>query len=454
MLWRRELLTSLTFAENDISRRIKDVKDAFGGRYSKALQPRAPFTASKYTEFSKAIFSNLVGGIGYFYGDQIIDRSIDAEYAEENVGEWESNAYLKPRHELTPEGPYELYTSIPSRPFFPRGFLWDEGFHLIPMAEWDLDLAMQIMQSWFGTMDADGWLPREQILGPEARSKVPTEFQVQYLHYAGPPTLFFIIDDLLSRLRPSHSGDIVSSYSPSQTRIRKYLHDIYPLLQRRFEWFRRTQKGDVKTWDRVAFSSKEAYRWRGRTLTHLLTSGLDDYPRPGVSPHVGELHVDLISWVGMMSHTLERIATALELTDDKAEYASITHAVRRNIFDLHWSEKDKAFCDATIDTDYEESQLGCFKGYISLFPFMLGHMDGQDEQMKHVLDLISDPEQLWSDHGIRSMSKQEPLYGTGENYWRGPIWMNMNYLIVKELHVSLYHCFCARKLLMTCRILH
>src|SRR5690606_3070718 len=35
---------------------------------------------------------------------------------------------------------------------------------------------------------------------------------------------------------------------------------------------------------------------------------------------------------------------------------------------------------------------------------------------------------------IRSLSKSDELFGTGENYWRGPIWINLNYLIVKALY--------------------
>lgn len=36
--------------------------------------------------------------------------------------------------------------------------------------------------------------------------------------------------------------------------------------------------------------------------------------------------------------------------------------------------------------------------------------------------------------GIRSLSVSDPLYGVGENYWRGPIWINMNYLVLGALH--------------------
>ena len=86
------------------------------------------------------MFSNLVGGIGYFHGDSVVDRSYAPEYEEENEGFWQETADARGRNQFALEGPSTLYTSIPSRPFFPRGFLWDEGFHLLPIADWDMAL--------------------------------------------------------------------------------------------------------------------------------------------------------------------------------------------------------------------------------------------------------------------------------------------------------------------------
>ena len=104
------------------------------------FSPKFPFDKPKYQNFAKAMFSNLVGGIGYFYGDAVVDRVHDSSYEEENEGFWKDTAEARSRGNPILEGPYELFSSIPSRPFFPRGFLWDEGFHLLPVAEWDMDL--------------------------------------------------------------------------------------------------------------------------------------------------------------------------------------------------------------------------------------------------------------------------------------------------------------------------
>uniref|UniRef100_A0A8H7K8K0 Mannosyl-oligosaccharide glucosidase n=1 Tax=Bionectria ochroleuca TaxID=29856 RepID=A0A8H7K8K0_BIOOC len=211
----------------------------------------------------------------------------------------------------------------------------------------------------------------------------------------------------------------------------QYLHEIYPLLRRQYDWFRKTQRGDIKTYDREAYSTKEAYRWRGRTETHVLTSGLDDYPRPQ-PPTPGELHVDLMSWVGLMTKSLLNIASALGNEEDVAELKRNLDAIEHNVNDLHWSEKEGCYCDASID-EFEEHALVCHKGYISIFPFLVGLMKPEDPKVGRILDLIGDEDHLWSPHGIRSLSKQDPNYGTGENYWRSPVWMPINYLVVSSL---------------------
>lgn len=291
-------------------------------------------------------------------------------------------------------------------------------------------------------MDEDGWIGREQILGQEARSKVPPAFQVQYPHYANPPTLFLIFDSLIDKLQnaasPKDSTDPLESIRSAQLQnpenAKDYLRNLYPLLKRHYFWFRKTQWGDIKSYDREAFSTKEAYRWRGRTPTHVLPSGLDDYPRPQ-PPHPGELHTDLISWMGMMTRSMRRIAETIDETDDAKEYQGYETAIIRNIDDLHWDQKAQTYCDATID-DYEESVHVCHKGYVSIFPFLTGLLPADSPRLGAILDLISDPEELWSPYGLRSLSQKSPNYGTGENYWRSPVWININYLAVKALFVS------------------
>ena len=315
--------------------------------------------------------------------------------------------------------------------------------------DFGLQLAsLEIVRSWFHLMDEDGWIGREEILCTEARSNVPQEFQIQYPHYANPPTLFLIFESLIDKIQSrsvSTKSDSPKASDPLE-QIRSahlenpevaidYLRDLYPLLKRHYFWFRKTQRGDIKSYDRDAFSTREAYRWRGRNVRHILTSGLDDYPRPQ-PPHPGELHTDLISWMGMMTRSMRRIAETIGETEDVKDFKGYEEAIIRNIDDLHWDKKDKTYCDATID-DYEESVHVCHKGYISIFPFLTGLLPPDSPRLEPILDLISDPDELWSDYGIRSLSQQDEFYGTDENYWRSPVWININYLAVKSLLVRL-----------------
>ncbi|KJR89943.1 mannosyl-oligosaccharide glucosidase [Sporothrix schenckii 1099-18] len=427
---------------DDVTREIRAASESFGAKFNKVFSLQAPFAADTYRAFAHSMFSNLIGGIGYFYGYGIADRSYAAAYEEEDEGFWEDAAQARAAHRETMDGPYELFTSIPSRPFFPRGFLWDEGFHLLPIADWDMDLTLDIVKSWFNLMDDDGWIAREQILGSEARSKVPAEFQIQYPHYANPPTLFFVVDRFVQKLRQAANGTAghdaaagSSSNLVDNTELGlEYLRALYPRLRRQYDWFRRTQFGDIKSYERSAFSKREAYRWRGRTEAHVLTSGLDDYPRPQ-PPHPGELHVDLMAWMGMMTRSLLNIAEVLGTdasTEEAQQLRAIQEAIARNLDDLHWSEDEGCYCDATVD-DYEENKLVCHRGYISLFPLLVGLLEPTNPKVGRLLDLLGDEDELFSPHGLRSLSKKSPLYGTAENYWRSPVWININYLALVQL---------------------
>ena len=63
---------------------------------------------------------------------------------------------------------------------------------------------------------------------------------------------------------------------------------------------------------------------------------------------------------------------------------------------------------------------------------------GTDEQFEAFLRNNLTPERLWSDHGVRSLSKDEPMYapevrrGNPSN-WLGPIWLVANYIVWEML---------------------
>ncbi|KAG2209253.1 hypothetical protein INT47_005545 [Mucor saturninus] len=422
-------------------------ENEFNTRFEETFHLRQKGFSNSEVEFAQYLLSNMLGGIGYFHGSSVIDRSHPPMEDEENFkGE-------PVRPELSP--PQTLFTATPSRPFFPRGFYWDEGFHQLLIGEWDNDLSLDIIKHWTDLIDENGWVGREQILGEEARSKVPSEFQTQFHHYANPPTLYLSIKRYIDRL-DKQSQDIIFEQTNGQMKMGvlddnkvlrnlhlqdpeladEWLKSIYPKLRQNWLWFRATQHGDLDRFGRKA-PNKEAYRWRGRTPNHTLTSGLDDYPRG--EPSVGELHLDLHSWMAFGTGLLKDIAHKLgpEYADDMNEYSKIQKDMLVNLDILHWNEAENMYCDQALENN--EPVHICHKGYLSLFPLNLGLLSADSPKLGSILDMIENEHELWSPYGLRSLSASDEFFGTGENYWRGPIWININYLTLQSLYKNYIH---------------
>ncbi|XP_050800860.1 mannosyl-oligosaccharide glucosidase isoform X2 [Gopherus flavomarginatus] len=406
---------------------------AFERRFEETFSLARKGFSPQQQSFAKAALSNMLGGMGYFHGHSIVQSAHS-------------------QHPLPyPEGP--LFTAVPSRSFFPRGFLWDEGFHQLLLARWDPALSREVIAHWLDLMNVEGWIPREQILDDEARAKVPPEFILQHNEAANPPTLFLVLQQLL---REPGQGPTELSY----------LRRLFPRLRTWYEWYNTTQVGPLPY----------TFRWRGRDQdTDLflnpktLTSGLDDYPRAS-HPSPAERHLDLRCWMALASGVMAQVAE--RLGEPAAEYRHMQQALSDNALleEQHWAKQLSMFADygnhsqavglerqkVAVGPGQPHHQLPAPRlvrvvrkppklqfvgalGYVSLFPFLLQLLRPDSPRLGSILGDMRSEEKLWSPYGLRSLARTSPLYMKHNTehdppYWRGPIWINMNYLAVRALH--------------------
>lgn len=393
----------------------------------------------------KAAIANLLGGIGYFYGQSKIALPKDfvQMHGTKFISYW----------------PAALYTAVPSRSYFPRGFLWDEGFHQLLIWRWDIDICLDIIGHWLDLININGWIPREQILGAEALSKVPEEFVPQHPSNGNPPTLFLVLHDILSNKK-------LGKFSNEELdKISRFIDRAYIRLGAWVQWFNNTQSGkDINS-----------FYWHGRdnvTTRELnpktLSSGLDDFPRAS-HPNEDERHLDLRCWMLLAAnclHSIEEIigrknALAMDYSLmakrlvnfeilnkmhlDEASGAYFDFGNHTEKVRLRWHDNvgEQELVRETLEKPY--MQLVPHVGYISLFPFMMRIIPPESWILKKQLELIANRSTLWTDYGIRSLSKTSSLYMKRNTehdppYWRGPIWININYMVLSALnHYSIVH---------------
>ena len=411
---------------HEFDQQLAKHKADFDKKFEETFQLKQKGFNSSYISFAHAALSNLIGGIGYFYGESLISS--------------------KDAHQTMMYFPAPLYTAVPSRSFFPRGFLWDEGFHQLVVHKWDPSISQDALAHWLDLMNADGWIPREQILGNEARSRVPAEFVVQHTDHGNPPSLFLTIQALLASQRGERHID--------------FLKVIFPRLQAWFRWFDQTQRGKLPT----------TYYWRGRNpLSHqelnpkTLMSGLDDYPRASHPSHI-ERHLDLRCWMALGSNVMatvaKRIGNPIFRHYEQME-RQLTDELLLSRF--HWCDDCNTFGDygnhskmalqsiplqisrtrtinhTMVVRKEAKPQFVSEFGYISLFPLFTKTLQPSSEKLGNILSQMANENILWSEFGLRSISKRSFYYGRPNThhdppYWRGSIWLNMNYLALQALH--------------------
>ncbi|XBW36087.1 hypothetical protein QEN19_001661 [Hanseniaspora menglaensis] len=387
----------------------------------------------KYASFLKTTFANLYSSLqfsegNFTYKDTESDKS-----------------------ETIEKGPFSLLHLSPSRNFFPRGFYWDEGFHLVTLNQYAPELTLKIIYDWFSKMmDKDtGYIPRELFLGDENKDGVDERWITQYGDVGNPDVLVSTFSDILDAALKANDYKTLSLINDMLLK-----GNLYKWFKKRFEWLTNVQSIGLEKRDMCfkksllskkiqSFISKNSlYQWKGQSNDHCFPSGLDDFPRgathnneiPDLYLPGCEIHVDLMSWVVLFNKNLLTMANFLQIESDISYYQQMSKYSFQNMELLNYNNDKKMYCDAAVKSGDNKIEHICHEGYVSLYPFMLKLIPINDiEKLKPILDMLGNSEGLLSNFGIRSLSTKDQFYKTDDDYWRGKIWINMNYMILKAL---------------------
>jgi len=196
--------------------------------------------------------------------------------------------------------------------------------------------------------------------------------------------------------------------------------------------------------------SAAGFAWVGRSSDgrHTLTSGLDDYPRGYGGFAAYEAHVDLLAWIAWSEGVLADTAARLGKHDEAINYRAARRSHVRALDQLHWDAARRFYFDLGVVDEHYPAGLGeplalvsplvtrvPHVGYVGLMPFALGLIANNDTvKLSAMLDAMESENALRARGvGLRSLSKADALYSTGEDYWRGAVWININFLCVESL---------------------
>lgn len=228
-------------------------------------------------------------------------------------------------------------------------------------------------------------MEREQILGDEARSRVPDEFISQNRNVVNPPTFILVFEKIAQKLLMQNSMEIKEDGETTfiASHDIRFLEESIPKLWKWLQYIRSSQQSQLEN----------GLRWFGRTEQHCFASGLDDTPRHSIVSEM-ESHVDLIAWMTYAYKALSSIEKQIHgETEFYHELAAKYETMHTDLMTRYWDPTSKCFGDLGL---IDETTVGfeTHPSYISVLPFALMLMDEEDPRITSILDLLEDPERV------------------------------------------------------------
>ncbi len=285
----------------------------------------------------------------------------------------------------SPEGKIKRIWSTPDRLPHRNMWLWDSVFHAIGYRHLDSKIAAELILALFDVQRDDGFIPH--MARPNYISDITQ-----------PPVIAWGAWQVYEK-----SGD------------KNFLKAVFECNKKFLLW---CQENRRKT-------DRELYSWHTNPEKNNRCdeSGMDNSPRFDTESDL--YAIDLSCYMANETRFMRLIAEELSEKADSEFFSNWNNRIREDINNKLWSEADGFYYDYDINND-------CFSAVCSVssfLPLFAGICD--ENQSAKLLAHLENPEEFGTAFPVPSISKKDATFGT--DMWRGPVWINYNYMILKGL---------------------
>jgi putative isomerase len=287
---------------------------------------------------------------------------------------------------LSPHGLFRRESVVPSKAHYVGAWQWDNYFHALAFRYTDAPLAHDQIRFMIDHQLPDGMIP-DAIYdeGAITHLEVPVAAAV-----TKPPIIAWVAMHVYEA-----TGDD------------SLLREIYEPIIRWNSWWFGLNDDDA---DGIV------------QYSHPFSSGLDDSPLwdGGVPVEA----VDLNTYLCIQMEALAKMARVLGRTREAEMWLRKSRALaarmQEHFYDadhgLFWSQKDHE--PIRVLTPF------------SLYPLWTGQLPQAVNQ--RLVGHLLDPKQFWTTHPLPTVAVSDPKYDPAQ-MWRGPVWININYIFVEAL---------------------
>ena len=283
----------------------------------------------------------------------------------------------------------------PSKMHYVGVWQWDAYFHALAYRHVEMKLAKDQVRIVLDHQREDGMIPDAvHDEGTVTRLTFPVEADV-----TKPPLVAWAAWKLYET-----DGD------------REFLDEIYePIVRWNNWWF---EKNDVDGNGLCEYQ-------------HPFSSGLDDSPLwddglPVEAP-------DLNTYLCLQQESLAKIAAAIGEREDAERWASRAEVMAKRMLEKMWDAEAGVFWAARPLADGRAPVR--VRTPFNLFPLVTGRMP--PEVAARLAAHLTDERQFWTRYPVPTVARDDPKYDP-QTMWRGPTWVNVNYLLVEGLQRAGY----------------